>query len=73
MAGYNISVLAFAMAMEVITRVSKWVVDGERLQDDSWLFLILAYVYTSTPDCSLRTQKVNAAITLTLLYLTEKG
>jgi len=55
---YDISPLAFTMAMEII-RASKWVVGGERRQDGMRLTPIRAYMddmtlVTSTVPCMMR-------------------
>jgi len=59
MAGCTISPLAFTMAMEVIIRASRWLVEGERLASGIRLAPIRAYVddmttMTTTVDCTNR-------------------
>ena len=59
MAGCTISPLAFTMAMEIIIRVSKWVLGGERRQDAMRLTPIRAYMddmtlVTTTVPCMKR-------------------
>ena len=59
MAGCTISPLAFTMAMEVIIRVSKWVVGGQRLNTSLCLPPLRAYMddittLTTTAPCTRR-------------------